>query len=769
MSEVNKIRVLGKDYLIKTRRRVGINQVTNLSGIPVDREKIIATLSGAADFSFSEPLEPGDLLEIICTANEGTEEFVQDFTGPGITTNFDDLTMISPGKVVIAKIYCYEEGKYFIVGEGTEKAVFKYNTGDIIVYDNKVKRLIPISPEVHNFLDYPTSRYAPVGVVVIPNSHNVYGNGAAGIVSLTPMSTLTPSTGASDGNDIEEMCWGELSDIETLPDLSQVNHLGNTSEIKNSVQGTTNTTGCMAIDYSVGGIQNPLDTQTIYLQANEYHAPSPYDNYGNRSPLYYQTSSPGSIYNSLSDFHGYANTKEIVKVRGDKNYGSWKPTKMVGSDYPAASCCDMYFTEGTKQGDWYLPGFGELGYLVARKKVIDSSLVKLGKYSINVEKNILSSTEVRGDYSSIVDAVNGKFGYTEKTNTGHVYSFLQLSGDGKVMDPNSLGNISTMLFINDINADIEISEDGVNFKKYQGNNIILSNVGKKLYYKFYKTGYESQEGVMLVDSSLKYIKISLNPILYSISFNITPSDAQITYSIDSKTYENTYVSGEKIGVYYESTIYYRLVREGYYNKENFLKVTGDATISESMDSSDYKYEFDVSESDMNFTSEGGTKSVTVVSRKLTFSGDIVSNISYSRNNSDVFIEGQNNTITVSKNVYTYSRSGYVEFIQEESGNRKTVNISQESGGKYVTITTKVVPVPMQRVTLVEVSLSEAADTDINISVTIVSNGSDVNTVNVPINAGRTANAVTGFHNPVDGEGRVTSVTPSKSDTQIYTW
>lgn len=767
MSEVNKIRVLRKDYLIKTRRRVGINQVTNLSGIPVDREKIIATLSGAADFSFSEPLEPGDLLEIICTASEGTEEFVQDFTGPGITTNFDDLTMISPGKVVIAKIYCYEENKYFIVGEGTEKAVFKYNTGDIIVYDNKVKRLIPISPEVHNFLDYPTSRYAPVGVVVIPNSHNVYGNGAAGVVCLTPMSTLTPSTGASNGNDIEEMCWGELSDIEALPELSQVNHLGNTSEIKNSVQGT-NTTGCMAIDYSVGGIQNPLDTQTIYLQANEYHAPSPYDNYGNRSPLYYQTSSPGSIYNSLSDFHGYANTKEIVKVRGDKNYGSWKPTKTVGSDYPAASCCDMYFTEGTKQGDWYLPGFGELGYLVARKKVIDSSLVKLGKYSINVEKNILSSTEVGGDYSSIVDAVNGKFGYTEKTDTGHVYSFLQLSGDGKVMNPNSVGNQSIILLINDdINAIIEISEDGINYKKFQESSIIISEVGKKLFYKFYKTGYESQGGIITIDSSLKCVRVALDPILYSVSFNVTPSDAQITYSIDSKTYDNTYTSGGKIDIYYDSTIYYRLVREGYYDKESFLKITGDAVISESMASSDYKYEFDVSESDMNFTSEGETKSVTIVSRKLTFSGDIVSNISYSRNNSDIFIEGQNDTITVSKNIYTYSRSGYVEFIQEESGNRKTVNISQESGGKYVTITTKVIPW-MGR-TLVELSLSEAVNIDINVSVTIVYDGSDLNTVNVPIKAGGTGNAVHGLSNPVTGEGRVNSVTPNKSNTQIYTW
>lgn len=768
MSEVNKIRVLGKDYLIKTRRRVGINQVTNLSGIPVDREKIIATLSGAADFSFSEPLEPGDLLEIICTANEGTEKFVQDFTGPGITTNFDDLTMISPGKVVIAKIYCYEEGKYFIVGEGTEKAVFKYKTGDIIVYDNKVKRLIPISPEVHNFLDYPTSRYAPVGVVVIPNSHDVYGNGAAGVVSLNPMSTLTPSTGASDGNDIEEMCWGELSDIKALPELSLVNHLGNTSEIKDSVQGTSSF-GCMAIDYSVGGIQNPLDTQTIYLQPNEFHAPSPYDNYGNRSPLYYQTSSPGSIYNSLSDFYGYANTKEIVKTRGDKNYGSWKPTKTVGSDYPAASCCDMYFTEGTKQGDWYLPGFGELGYLVARKKVIDSSLVKLGKYSINVEKNILSSTEVRGDYSSIVDAVNGKFRYSNKTNTGHVYSFLQLSGDGKVMNPNSIGNQSIILLINDdTNAIIEISEDGINYKKFQESSIIISEVGKKLFYKFYKTGYESQEGIITIDSSLKCVRVDLDPILYSVSFNVTPSDAQITYSIDSETYDNTYTSGEKIDIYYDSTIYYRLVREGYYDKENFLKITGDAVISESMASSNYKYEFDVSESDMNFTSEGETKSVTIVSRKLTFSGDVVSNIPYSRNNSDVFIEGQNDTITVSKNIYTYSRSGYVEFIQEESGNRKTVNISQESGGKYVTITTRADRLPNQ--TSAVIRLSEASDIDISISATLVSNeGSDVNTVAIPIKAGKSSNTVKIFHFPVDGNIRINSVTPNKSNTQIYTW
>lgn len=571
MSEVNKIRVLGKDYLIKTRRRVGINQVTNLSGIPVDREKIIATLSGAADFSFSEPLEPGDLLEIICTASEGTEEFVQDFTGPGITTNFDDLTMISPGKVVIAKIYCYDDGKYYIVGEGTEKAVFKYKTGDIIVYDNKVKRLIPISPEVHNFLDYPTSRYAPVGVVVIPSSHNVYGNGAAGVVCLTPMSTLTPSTGASEGNDIEEMCWGDVVNVEELPEMNVFNHLGNTTEIKNSIQGVSESAS-LAIDYSVGGIQNPLDTHTIYLQPNEYHAPSPYDSNSGENPLYSQTNSPGSVLNALSDFHGYFNTKEILKKRGDKNYESWKPTKTVGSDYPAASCCDMYKTEGTKQGDWYLPGAGEIGYLMARKKTIDASLVKLGKYSINVEKGIWTSTESGESVSINVDSVKGMIGSLNKdSSTSHVYSFIQLSEDGKVMDPDNIGNISTILFINNLNFSVELSKDGISYEKLkEGNNIVYGKIGEKLFYKFYKSGYESQEGVISVDSSFKYINVELSPVLYSISFNIKIPDVLINYSIDNKNYNNTYINGEEIKVPHGSILYWRSSKENYHTREEYI-------------------------------------------------------------------------------------------------------------------------------------------------------------------------------------------------------
>lgn len=47
--------------------------------------------------------------------------------------------------------------------------------------------------------------------------------------------------------------------------------------------------------------------------------------------------------------------------------------------HPAAQCCYRFHTEGTNQGDWYLPSAGELGYAIARKHSIDNVIRKINK------------------------------------------------------------------------------------------------------------------------------------------------------------------------------------------------------------------------------------------------------------------------------------------------------------------------------------------------------------------------------------------------------
>lgn len=101
--------------------------------------------------------------------------------------------------------------------------------------------------------------------------------------------------------------------------------------------------------------------------------PSPYDSTGGRSKLYYSTSSPSSSNNAFSDFDGEGNTAKIISIRGAKDYSSWKPGSGTYSDYPAASCCDMFKSpEGLLH--WYLPSCGEMGYLIVRLRTINATL-----------------------------------------------------------------------------------------------------------------------------------------------------------------------------------------------------------------------------------------------------------------------------------------------------------------------------------------------------------------------------------------------------------
>lgn len=195
------------------------------------------------------------------------------------------------------------------------------------------------------------------------------------------MSCDTPSTGISVITSNPYMIWGE--DSNSLPSLNLI-PIGNTSD------------GIPARSISSGSSYLPSDTfdkeQCIH-DTNTYYSingsgtsaningapliPSPYLTDGSRNPGYSQVSAPLSSANALADFDGRENTDVIIAQRGEKDYTSWKPTYNKAEDYPAASCCDMFYTNGTKQGDWYLPAMGELGYVMARLGVINESISKL--------------------------------------------------------------------------------------------------------------------------------------------------------------------------------------------------------------------------------------------------------------------------------------------------------------------------------------------------------------------------------------------------------
>ena len=297
---------------------------------------------------------------------------------------------------------------------------------DLCFYDRTTDSLIIVACDAWSSSTYPSSRYVPIGVVVVPGIHNVYGDGSCGVMSLKPMNCDTPSTG---GTSKQDMSWGVYgTNISGLPDLNQV-PTGNTS---NGIPTVQRYYGYLPSD-KFSGTQCAHDTDAYYY--NAFYIPSPYLTDGSRNPGYYQTTSPSSSNNALADFDGRGNTNKIITQRGNKDYSSWKPTYNTQADYPAASCCDMFHTEGTQQGDWYLPAMGELGYIMPHFNKINDAISKMrtaygSSVGLELGTNYVywSSTGYSSNYARNMSTYNGVVDYDLKNTTSFVRAWLRVGG-----------------------------------------------------------------------------------------------------------------------------------------------------------------------------------------------------------------------------------------------------------------------------------------------------------------------------------------------------
>lgn len=304
---------------------------------------------------------------------------------------------------------------------------------DLCFYDRTTDSLIIVAGDAWDNSTYPSSRYVPIGVVVVPGTHNVYGDGSCGVMSLKAMNCNTPSTG---GTSEQSIYWGKYgTDISSLTNYNVVCHIGNNGNPQSTIQGTINNANLPSDKFDT--IQCPHDTDTYYYYNDGgYYIPSPYLTNGERNPLYYQTTSPSSSSNAMSDFDGIGNTEKIITQRGTKDYNSWIPDYTTEADYPAASCCDMFHTEGTSQGDWYLPACGELGYIIPPFNKINKAISNICQaYGSSVGANLdfgdyyWSSTEYSSYFARGVYVITGNVGYVNKGSSGYVRAFLRVGGN----------------------------------------------------------------------------------------------------------------------------------------------------------------------------------------------------------------------------------------------------------------------------------------------------------------------------------------------------
>lgn len=304
--------------------------------------------------------------------------------------------------------------KYHLSGE----------TCDAVFWDSLLERVIYVSPEDIDVKYFPPQIYTPIGVVVVPSSHNRYPEqGACGVMSIVPMSCDTPETG---GTSEQGMYWGSTS----------TNPTGRyyTKAVKTSTNSSNVADGLSDSYYAYIPRQNTVGATPSRIQSP--YAPSPYIGSDYKSGGYnksYGTTEfdTSSDKNALSDFDGRGNTDKILAQRGSKNYDSWIPTYNTLSDYPAVSCCDMFFTFGTEQGDWYLPACGELGYIIPRLGDIQDTISKLNTaYGVGVQlisnNHFWSSSEYNTNSVRCITTAGGSVSYQSIVTNVHVRAFLRL-------------------------------------------------------------------------------------------------------------------------------------------------------------------------------------------------------------------------------------------------------------------------------------------------------------------------------------------------------
>ena len=245
----------------------------------------------------------------------------------------------------------------------------------------------------------------PLGVVVIPEGYAPDGN--ARVMSLKMVD--------KDGFPTEEknnLSWDTSIEIINTPLKDFYNYIAPTydSETDEVILGNAS----FMPSTKFGGIQAVNDNKAYYTPGAESGLViSPYRN-DYADPNFY--SSPETYF---SDFDGLNNTLTLVTL---------------GEQYQAANAAWNY-TDGVGKFQWYLPSMGELGYMFARLKEIDETILEVGGVSpMSVfstgmlgSNYMLSSTERNRNIMYCLDMTFGISDILNKSFIGTVYPFTMMS------------------------------------------------------------------------------------------------------------------------------------------------------------------------------------------------------------------------------------------------------------------------------------------------------------------------------------------------------
>lgn len=279
---------------------------------------------------------------------------------------------------------------------------------------------------------FSASNYEPIGIVVIPTSHDVYGTGECGVMALVSASLTTPDEGQTSN---VNMYWGAYgTDYPELTNFNKVNRVGIESgsqaadAIVNNILKDTTNYAFLPSDKNTASSSytKAIDGTFYYYNDSDWNncAPSPYLADGSRNAMYYSTEL--SAYNALSDFAGKSNTEFLCSkstAQADWQTDATITNRTAAGYHPAACACWRFHTLGTNQGDWYLPACGELGYCYVRFQKINETITALQNHfgkslCLLTSNNFWSSSEYSSNYARYI-----YFGSGDVLNTSRSYSF----------------------------------------------------------------------------------------------------------------------------------------------------------------------------------------------------------------------------------------------------------------------------------------------------------------------------------------------------------
>ena len=55
---------------------------------------------------------------------------------------------------------------------------------NVLFFNDDTESIVTVSPSDWSYDNYPSYKYTPIGIVVIPANHNVYGDGTRCIMSV---------------------------------------------------------------------------------------------------------------------------------------------------------------------------------------------------------------------------------------------------------------------------------------------------------------------------------------------------------------------------------------------------------------------------------------------------------------------------------------------------------------------------------------------------------------------------------------------------------